>query len=127
MPVGRRAHEHADGLFAGLKLRVPGVELAFHHEAVAVETPARAAPEGEAVGSALSEGVVNVSFSRAVPPVVVRETAPVGVRQEFHAHREHVGLLRRVRGGRKLSVRDVLREGRALKDVQLIAVDPVQG
>ena len=61
-----------------------------------------------------------------VSPVVVRESSPVGVRQEFHALGEHVGLLSRVRRGRKLPVRDVLRQRRTLEDVQLIAVDAVE-
>ena len=125
VPVGLRRHEEGRGLFALFEDRVVVGELPFHHEGVAEEASARAAPEGEAVAGALSQCVVDVAFAGAVGPVVVGEPAPVLVREVFNRAREHVGFLRLTGGGRELPVRDVARKRRLFKDVELIEVGTV--
>ena len=80
----------------------------------------------KAVDRGLSESVVDIALAVRASPVVVRETAPVFVCEEFDAAREHIGLLCGIGRARELARGDALGERRLFKNIELIAIDAVE-
>ena len=121
-----RRHRKGDGLSAFAEQPVIVGELTLHHVGIARQTPARSAAKGQAVAGALTPGVIDIAFTNRSAPMVVGEPAPVLACEIFNAFGEEIRLFVRGRRTRKLPVGDVAGERGLLKNVELIAVHPVE-